>query len=175
MPRPLRAEEANAIHHVFARGNRAADIFRDKQDRHRYLRLLAKTIEREDWRCLSFCLMTNHLHLLIETPRPNLGIGMRRMHGAYGLGFNRRHSLVGHVFQGRYGAVRITDDAHLLTAVRYLDRNPVEAGVVRTSPEWPWCSSAALRGQLGPPWLAVERLRSLLPGGQIDLEDGATT
>jgi len=113
--------------------------------------------------------MTNHLHLLIETPRPNLAIGMQRLHGDYALGFNKRHGWVGHVFQGRYGAVRMNDDAHLVTAIRYLDRNPVEAGLARLPEEWQWSSSTALRGGPAPPWLAIGRLRSLLPEGRLEL------
>lgn len=112
--------------------------------------------------------MTNHVHLLVETPEPNLGVGMRRLHGDYGLRFNQRHGTVGHVFQGRYGSVRVKDDAQMVTAVRYIDRNPVKAGL---GADWPWSSSAAMRGATAPPWLAIDRLRSLLPDERIDLDE----
>lgn len=167
MARPLRTEEAGAIHHVHARGNRAAAVFLDDEDRHRYLRLLARAVTLRRWNILSSCLMTNHLHLLVETPEPNLGVGMRELHGDYALMFNRRHGMVGHLFQGRYGAVRIKDDAHLITIVRYIDRNPAEAGLPRN---WPWSSSGPLRGSPAPPWLALDRLTALLPQGRIDLD-----
>ena len=112
-----------------------------------------------------FCLMTNHVHLLIETPQPNLGLGMSRLHGDYARAFNHRHGTVGHVFQGRYGAVRITDDAQLVATVRYLDENPSKAGLVTLAQHWPWCSSAALRGRHVASWLAIDRLGELLPKG----------
>jgi REP element-mobilizing transposase RayT len=163
MPRRPRAEEAGAIHHVYARGVRSASLFLDDADRRRYLRLLDRASNEQGWNCLLFCLMTNHVHLLIETPTPNLGVGMSRLHGDYALGFNKRHGLVGHVFQGRYGAVRVKDDAQLITLVRYLDRNPTAAGLATRSEAWPWCSSRALRGGAGPRWLATDRLFELLP------------
>ena len=168
MARKPRAEDAGAVHHVYARGNRSAQIFLDDVDRHLYLRLLGQAVREQEWACLSYCLMGNHVHLLIETPRPNLGSGMRKLHGKYGLRFNQRHGFVGHVFQGRYGAVRITDDEHLVTVLRYIDGNPVEAGL---GSDWPWCSSLGLRGGPAPPWLALGRLPALLPSGQIDLAD----
>lgn len=170
MPRRPRPDEAGAVHHVFSRGNRAGVVFADDEDRQRYLRLLARVVRWERWRCLSFCLMSNHLHLLIETPSANLGVGMQRLQGDYARTFNRRHGLVGHVFQGRYGAVRVTDEAQLIAVVRYIDRNPVEAGLVARAGEWPWSSAAALRGEAPPSWLALERLASLLPEGRINLD-----
>lgn len=102
--------------------------------------------------------MTNHVHLLVETHEPNLGHGMRQLHGDYGRGFNGRHQTSGHVFQGRFGSVRIVDDRHLVTVVRYIDANPAEAGL----DAWPWGSSAALAAAAAPPWLRSERLAELL-------------
>jgi putative transposase len=171
VPRRQRQEEAGAIHHVFARGNRAEDVFWDAADRRLYLRLLARAVRLQGWRCLSYCLMTNHLHLLLETPEPNLGLGMRGLHGDYALEFNKRHGLSGHVFQGRFGAVRVKDDAHLLTVIRYIDRNPTEAGLAARPEEWPWCSARALRGGHRDHWLATDRLSELLPEGWLDLNN----
>jgi putative transposase len=153
-----RAEEPGAIHHVYARGNRAAAIFVDDADRERYLRLLGRTTRLKEWRCLAFCLMSNHVHLLVETPRPNLGAGMQQLHGRYAQGFNERHRVAGHVFQGRYGARKIRDDIHLVTAHRYVEGNPVEAALVARPEDWPWSSAR----RPGPPWLAVGRLQALL-------------
>jgi putative transposase len=168
MPRKPRPEEASAVSHVFARGVRSLPIFADDLDRRRYLRLLSDVIAATGWSCLQYCLMTNHVHLLIETPTPNLAAGMCRLHGDYAVGFNKRHGFAGHVFQGRYGAVRVYDDAQLVSVVRYIDRNPAEAGLPAL---WPWCSSAALRGAPAPPWLATERLYGLLPEGRIELDE----
>lgn len=156
---------------MYARGVRSNLIFLDEHDRLRYLRLLADVVGSHSWRCLMYCLMGNHLHLLLETPRANLAAGMRRLHGDYASGFNKRHGFSGHLFQGRYGAVRIGDDAHLVTVVRYLDRNPVDAGLVRAAPDWRWSASAALRGRPAPPWLAIDRLLQLVGGSAEGLLD----
>ena len=79
-------------------------------DRRRYLKLLEDACERTRWTCLSYCLMGNHMHLLIETREPNLGNGMHRLHGSYAQYFNRRHGFVGHLFQDRYESVTIAND-----------------------------------------------------------------
>lgn len=134
-------------------------IFLDDEDRHAYLRLLGRITLRMDWHCLMYCLMSNHVHLLVETPAPNLGEGMQLLHGRYAMWFNERHSAVGHLFQGRYGAKRVKDDVHLITALRYLEGNPVEAGLVSRPEEWPWSSRGTPHR---PPWLATERLTELL-------------
>jgi putative transposase len=164
MARKPREEDEGAIHHVFARGNRSATIFVDDGDRHRYLRLLARTVRRQRWDCLSYCLMSNHLHLLIGTPIPNLGVGMQRLHGDYALAFNKRHGYVGHVFQGRYGAVRVKTDEQLVTVVRYIAANPATAALRPRAEDWEWSSAAALGGGPAPSWLAVDRLLSLVSG-----------
>lgn len=146
-------------------------MFVDDEDRRRYLRLLGRSIRRQEWQCLSFCLMTNHVHLLIETPQCNLGIGMRHLHSDYALAFNKRHGFAGYLFQGRYGSVRIVDDAQMIAVVRYIDRNPAEAALASRGADWPWCSSGALRGGPAPPWLALDRLVTLLPEGRIELDE----
>jgi REP element-mobilizing transposase RayT len=139
-----------AVHHVFARGNNRQLIFLDDLDRRRYLDGLARVIGLAGWRCLTYCLMPNHVHLLIETPRPTLGWGMQRLHGDYARAFNVRHRRVGHVFQGRYGANRVEDDAQLWMTVAYIARNPVEAGLVRQAAAWPWSGHAAMGSGRSP-------------------------
>jgi putative transposase len=158
MPRQPREELAGAIHHVFARGNAKQAIYLDDADRGRYLVLLGKAVRRQRWRCLAYCLMDNHVHLLVETPAPNLGRGMQWLHSLYAQTFNQRHSRSGHVFQGRFGAVRVTSDAQLLMAARYVARNPVEAGLCSEPEEWPWSSHATAVSQRGPAWLDTSRL-----------------
>src|SRR5262245_6576248 len=97
-----------------------------------YLARLAKAVDRFGWRQLAYCLMNNHVHLLLETPSANLSEGMRSLHSGYAQGFNLRHGRVGHVFQGRYGAVLMARDAQVCAAAAYIARNPVEAGLCRT-------------------------------------------
>jgi putative transposase len=158
MARPPRLEEPGAIHHVFARGVAKLPVYLDAEDRVTYLEILEDVVVAFEWRLLSYCLMENHLHLLVETVHPNLGSGMQRLHGRYGRGFNRRHGFSGHVFESRYGSVRIKDDAHLWTAAAYVVRNPVEAQLVSQAADWPWSSYRAAADSEGPTWLALERL-----------------
>jgi REP element-mobilizing transposase RayT len=140
-------------------------IFRDDTDRKCYLRLLGQAVERYRWRCLGYCLMGNHIHLVIETPEGNLSEGMQWLHGMYAAEFNKRHNRVGHLFQGRYGATRITSDAHLWIVLTYVAANPVEANLVERPEAWPWNSYAVVVGpDRAPSWLDVERLDQYLNG-----------
>jgi putative transposase len=161
MPRRPRQETSEGVLHVFARGNGRQDIFLDDTDRERYLRLLGRTVTYARWRCLAYCLMTNHVHLLVETPEANLGFGMQRLHGRYAQSFNRRHGRDGHLFQGRYGAMRLRNDAHLWMAVAYIARNPVRAGLCRDPERWHWSSHAAMHRGRAPAWLDHARLLEL--------------
>jgi putative transposase len=102
MPRAPRIGYPNAIHHVTQRGNRREAIFSTPADYRVYLAILADVTRRCEWQVFSYCLMPNHLHLLLQTPEPNLSQGMRHLTGSYARAFNTTHELVGHLFQGRY-------------------------------------------------------------------------
>ena len=128
-------------------------IFLDDEDRERYLALLGKVVERHGWRCLAFCLMQNHVHLLVQTPEANLGRGMQRLHGVYAQYFNRRHGRSGHLFQGRFGTKVMRTDAQLLLAARYIARNPVKAGLCGEATEWRWSHHRATLNGSRPGWL----------------------
>lgn len=163
VPRRPREEMAGGVFHVYARGVDKCNIYRADEDRHFYLRLFGAVVERQRWMCLAYCLMPNHVHLLVCTPEPNLGVGMRLIHGPYAQGFNTRYGRVGHLFQGRYGAVRVTDDAQLGTTVGYIAANPVMAGLTLDPSGWRWSSHRALVGlDKAPSWLAVSDLMGLL-------------
>ena len=162
MARELRENVAGGIYHVFARGNRRALIYYDDYDRLTYLTVLGKVIEATHWNCLAYCLMENHVHLVLETPSPNLSAGMQRLQGRYAQRFNLRHGHTGHVFQGRFGAIRVTSDGQLRAVAAYVARNPVEARLCRRPEDWPWGSARGLAGQPTPNWLHLGRLRELL-------------
>jgi REP element-mobilizing transposase RayT len=132
----------------------------DDRDRQVYLQLLAQVIRVKRWYCLAYCLMNNHVHLLLQTPEGNLSSGMQRLHGGYARAFNARHGRVGHVFQGRYGAVRIESSERLCVAAAYLARNPVEASLCRRPEDWPWSSfHATMEARVpSPSWLDKRRL-----------------
>lgn len=165
MPRKPREEVEGGVFHVFARGNDRRLIYRDDADREMYLRMLRGTVKQQRWRLLAYCLMENHVHLVVETPQANLAGGMQRMHGLYAREFNARHHRSGHVFQGRYGAVPIKTDEQLAAAAVYVVMNPVEAGLCAHPEDWPWSSHAAVVSGRRPDWVDDSRLVGLgLPG-----------
>jgi putative transposase len=156
-----REEVDGGIFHVYARGNAKQAVYVDDTDRRTYLRLLGLAIGRQRWKCLAYCLMENHVHLLLETPHAGLAAGMQWLHSVYAQTFNARHGRVGHLFQGRYGAVRVTSDSQLWTLLRYVGVNPVEAGLCRRASDWPWGSYGSLQAE-APAWLHWEHLFGLL-------------
>jgi REP element-mobilizing transposase RayT len=162
MPRKPRIDIAGGIHHVWARGNRRGAIFIDDDDRLAYLELLGWVVGREAWDCIAYCLMTNHVHLLVETPKPTLARGMQVLHGDYARDFNDAHGQDGHVFQGRYGSKLVDDDEQLVAAAGYIALNPVEARLCAGAQEWRWSSYSALAIGAAPPWLRPDRLFAVL-------------
>ena len=151
MARPLRLEYAGALYHVTARGNHQEDIYEDDDDRLAFLSVFEDVCQRYNWVCHAYCLMSNHYHLLIETPDANLSKGMRQLNGVYTQSFNRNHKRVGHLFQGRYKAILVEKDNYLLELSRYIVLNPVRATMVRSAREWPWSSYRAMVGQIKNP------------------------
>jgi len=146
MARPLRIEFPGAVYHVTARGDGREDIFLSDDDRTLFYDVMAHVVKRFGWLYHAWCLMTNHYHLMIETPKGNLSRGMRQLNGVYTQRFNRAHDRVGHVFQGRYKAILVERDAHLLALCRYIVRNPVAAGMVMDASDWQWSSYRATAG-----------------------------
>ncbi|MBU4594901.1 MAG: transposase, partial [Proteobacteria bacterium] len=131
MARPLRIEFPGAVYHVTSRGNAQAAIFVDGVDRNTFLAVLRQTLRRFNVLCHAYCLMTNHFHLLLETPDANLSKAMRQLNSVYTQAFNRRHGRVGHVLQGRFKAIVVDREAYLLELCRYVVLNPVRAGMVK--------------------------------------------
>lgn len=161
MARPLRIEFAGALYHLTSRGDRREAIFEDDADREAFLGVLAEVVERYHWICHAFCLMTNHYHLVVETMDGNLSQGMRQLNGVYTQASNRRHSRLGHLFQGRFKGILVDKDAYLLELSRYVVLNPVRARMVGLPEQWPWSSYRALLGEAPvPSWLAVDGLLS---------------
>lgn len=157
MARPLRLQFPHAVYHVTSRGNARQKIVRDDHDRARFLSILQQVVERFGWLCHAYCLMNNHYHLLVETPQPTLSAGMRQLNGVYTQAFNKRHHRVGHIFQGRFHAVLVEKEAHLLELSRYVVLNPVRGGLVQRPDQWPWSSYRATIGRVGAPaYLTVD-------------------
>ena len=140
MARPLRIEFPGAVYHVTSRGNARAEIFEEDNDRELFLKIFGQVVTRFNWLCHSYCLMGNHYHLLIETPEGNLSAGMRQLNGVYTQAFNRRHHRDGHVFKGRFKAILVEKESHLLELCRYVVLNPVRAAMVKRPEEYKWSS-----------------------------------
>jgi len=166
VPRKPRENLEGGVYHVYARGNAQGLVYRDDLDRRTYLRMLGKVVVSNRWFCLAYCLLENHVHLLLETPNANLSSGMQRLQGAYAQSFNARHGRSGHVFQGRYGAVRISSDRQLCATAAYIASNPVEARLCKLPEEWRWSSYRAALGASTPAWLDVDRLLSYFGTGR---------
>jgi putative transposase len=152
MARPLRIEFPGALYHVTARGNERRPIVADDHDRAQWVATLAGVVRRFGWRLYAWCLMQNHHHLLVETPAPNLARGMRQLNGVYAQAFNRRHRRDGHLFGGRYWAILVEREPHLLELCRYVVLNPLRVRrPTATLARYRWSSYRATAGLEAPP------------------------
>ena len=149
MPRLARVVIPCVAHHVTQRGNRRCDVFTDDADRRLYLSLLADYAGRYGLEVQAYCLMTNHVHFIaVPAAAESLGRTFRDTHQAYAAKFNRKVRETGHLWQGRFLSCPL-DDRHFWSAVRYVERNPVRAGLVSAAWEYPWSSAAVHCGKLG--------------------------
>lgn len=165
MSRPLRIEFPGAVYHVTSRGDRREPIFDDDTDRMAFVDVISRALERFDACALAYCLMDNHYHLVLHTRRANLSELMRQINGVYTQAYNRRHGKVGHLFQGRFKGILVDRDAYLLEVCRYVDLNPVRAGMVAEAAQWPWSSYCAHVGlAVVPPWLDSAAVHGYLLG-----------
>lgn len=174
MPRKARVEFEGATYHLIDRGDRQEAIFRDDIDRERYLATLGEACQRTGWRVHAFILMTNHYHLLVETPQANLVAGMRWFQTTCTIRFNRRHRLTGHLFQGRYKAVVIDPEerGYFATVSDYIHLNPVRARMVSLQErlfDYQWSSYRFYAAREGrPSWFEPGRVLA-----ELGLEDTA--
>ena len=151
MARPLRVEFSGAIYHLTSRGNARQKVFFTDTDRELFLDTLSQVVSRYGWICHAYCLMANHYHLLVETPKANLSLGMRQLNGMYTQSFNRRHNRVGHLFQGRFKAILVEKESYLLELCRYIVLNPVRVKGKGEIGGWKWSSYRATAGLASVP------------------------
>jgi REP element-mobilizing transposase RayT len=134
MARPLRIQYPGALYHVTNRGNERKPIFKDDTDRLKFLEILSGSIATYSTKLYSFVLMTNHFHLLVETPLANLSEFMRHFNITYTSAFNRRHKRAGHLYQGRYKSILVDRDEYLSMVSRYIHLNPAKVGSIKQKP-----------------------------------------
>lgn len=149
MPRSPRQASATGYYHVVARGHNRRAIFLDAEDYHRYLDAIARFRQGIPCRCYHFCLMPNHVHLLLRADEvETLTAFMRRLQQAYQFHWRRRYELVGHLWQGRFKSFPIEQESYFLECARYIERNPVRANLCQRPEEYPWSSARAyVRGE----------------------------
>ena len=160
-------------------------MYLDERDRRQFLRILAEVVERYALLCHAYCEMTNHYHLAITTTDANLSRAFQQLNGDYARWWNWRHERVGHVFQARFDAQIVQDEAYLVNVCRYIVLNPVRAAMVQSPEQWPWSSYCAMIGMVERPSFlngtrmldlidpdnhaaAVDRFRALVAGSGAD-------
>jgi len=166
MARPWRIQFPQAIYHITSRGNNRQAIFLDDRDRFDFLGCLATASARFGLEIFAFCLMSNHYHLFLRTPRGNLSQTMHWFNATFTSRFNRRHRRSGHLFQGRYHTVLVANEAHWQELSMYLHLNPVRAGIVDDPAEFEWSSFRDYTGRQSRfPWLCPGEILSLYGEG----------
>jgi len=160
-----RIEYPGAIYHVSSRGRHRQPIFPADDDRLKFLELLGESVEKHNFLIHGYCLMANHYHLVLETPRANLSSGMQFLNGGYSRYFKKKYHNLASLFEGPYNAELIQTDSYLLETARYIVLNPVRAGMVRYPEEYIWSSYLATSGASGGPgWLFHDRILSFFEG-----------
>ena len=161
MARPLRIEFPGAFYHVINRGNAGEDVFKSLRDREKFLEYLETASSRFSIRVHTYCLMTNHYHLLVETPDANLSQAIQWLNVSYAVYFNAKRQRCGHLFQGRFKSLLVDADEYLQHLSRYIHLNPVRAKMVASASEYQWSSYPFFIGkQKMPAWLKGEWLLS---------------
>lgn len=158
MPRKPRIEAPDTLFHVTTHAVETLDLFRSAGDFELFLSILDATVEEHELVVHTWCLMTNHYHLLVETPNANLADCMHTLNGEYALWTNKLRKRRGHVFEARYHPVIVGREAHFLEVVRYVVLNPVRAGMCTRAEDWPWSAHRALAGLEHAPRFLQSRL-----------------
>jgi len=161
MARPLRVEFPGAFYHVINRGNAGEDVFKSLRDREKFLEYLETASARFSIRIHTYCLMTNHYHVLVETPEANLSRAIQWVNVSYAVYFNVKRRRRGHLFQGRYKAVLVDADEYLKYLSRYIHLNPVRAKLTESAAGYPWSSYSYFVGKKkAPKWFETDWLLS---------------
>ncbi len=140
MPRNAREKSETGIYHIMMRGIDKRDIFIQEADYHRFLHHMEKAKQKSGFLLLGYCLMTNHVHLLIKEGNEEIGDAIKRINVGYAQYYNMRYDRAGHLFQNRFRSEPVNDDRYLLTVLRYIHQNPLKAGIVKRGCDYKWSS-----------------------------------
>jgi len=162
MSRPLRLEYPGAWYHVMNGGRRKEKIFLSRHDYEAFIQVLREALDSWNLQVSAYCLMANYYHLLVHTPDGNISRCMRHINGVYTQRFNREHQMEGQLFRGRYKAVLVDADSHLLEVMRYIHRNPLRAGKVKKLKKFSWSSHSEFLKGKKKGWLYKDFLFSML-------------
>jgi REP element-mobilizing transposase RayT len=140
MSREARQKSSTGIYHVMLRGINKQDIFNDDEDRIKFCEILRKNKENSAYSLYGYCLMSNHVHLLLKEEQDSISRVMKRIGTSYAYWFNTKYERNGHLFQDRYRSERVDDERYLLTVLRYIHRNPIKAGIIAKADQYSWSS-----------------------------------
>jgi len=140
MPRQMRRLSESGIYHIMIRGNERKKLFFDDEDREKFIDILCEKKKEQGYLIYAYCLMDNHVHLLIKEEKDTIARIMKRINTSYAYYFNKKYQRVGHVFQDRFKSEPVETDAYLLAAVRYIHHNPVKANIVENASQYKWSS-----------------------------------
>lgn len=140
MPRQARVTSSTGVYHIMMRGNEKKDIFLCKQDKNKFIQILKKNKQEHNYTLYAYCVMNNHVHLLIRELTEDISTIMKRVNTAYACYFNHKYERVGHVFQDRFRSEVIENDAYLTQVIRYIHNNPVKANLCNSHIQYPWSS-----------------------------------
>jgi putative transposase len=143
LPRAERKKSKNGIYHIMLRGINRQDIFEDDEDREKFLETLKRYKEISRYEVYSYCLMSNHIHLLLAEKEEPLSLIIKRISGSYVYWYNKKYKRCGHLFQDRFKSENVDDERYFLTVVNYIHQNPVKAGMSKTVAQYKWSSYPA--------------------------------
>ncbi len=143
MPRQARKKSESGIYHIILRGNNRQIIFKDEEDQHRFLQTLKRYKGISGYELYAYCLMGNHVHLLLRSGKESLEQVMRRLCSSYVHWYNKKYERIGNLFQDRFKSEPVEDDAYFLIVLRYIHRNPCQAGLINDIAAYPWSSYRA--------------------------------
>ncbi len=140
MPRQAREKSQTGIYHLICRGINRTEIFREPEDKQRFLETLWYCRYKGGYEVYAYCLMSNHVHLLLRERSEPVGVSVKRISASYVLWYNQKYNRCGHLFQDRFKSEAIGDDIYFLTVLRYIHQNPVKACITNTADEYKWSS-----------------------------------